>query len=231
MRVIGLAVVLTVSLTLAPLKAEPQEAAKVARIGMLRSENRPLDDRIKQNIADVRAGLQDEGYAEGQQYRIDYYSPTREVDVVKLARTLVRDKVDVIHAIAHVAIEAARKATTTIPIVAHDYETDPIAAGFVATLAKPGGNITGMFLDLPEISGKLLELLKTTLPGLRRIGVPLGSPHRKSAGDCRRTGGKDAGPRGQHPRGPGRESRADGPLRCGPQGECTAPVGIARGVC
>jgi putative ABC transport system substrate-binding protein len=93
------------------------------------------------------------------------------VDVVKLARTLVRDKVDVIHAIAHVAIEAARKSTTTIPIVAHDYETDPIAAGFVATLAKPGRNITGMFLDLPQISGKLLELLKTTLPGLRRIAV------------------------------------------------------------
>ena len=155
----------------APLAVDGQMPEKIARIGMLRSENRPLDDRIRQNIADVRAGLLDEGYAEGRHYRIDYYSPTSEVDVVKLGRTLVRDKVDVIHAIAHVAIEAARKATTTIPIVAHDYETDPIAAGFVATLAKPGGNITGIFLDLPEISGKLLELLKTTLPGLRRIGV------------------------------------------------------------
>jgi putative ABC transport system substrate-binding protein len=155
----------------APVAAEGQVPEKIARIGMLRSENRPLDDRIRQNIADVRAGLQDEGYAEGRHYRIDYYSPTSEVDVVKLGRTLVRDKVDVIHAIAHVAIEAARKATRTIPIVAHDYETDPIAAGFVATLAKPGGNITGMFLDLPEISGKLLELLKTTLPGLRRIAA------------------------------------------------------------
>ena len=55
--------------------------------------------------------------------------------------------------------------------MAHDYETDPIAAGFVGTLARPGGNITGMFFDLPEITGKLLELLKTTLPGLQRIGV------------------------------------------------------------
>ena len=154
-----------------PLAAEGQPPERTARIGMLRSEHRPLDDRIRQNIADVRAGLQDEGYAEGQHYRIDYYSPTNEVDVVKLARTLVRDKVDVIHAIGYVAIEAAQKATTTIPIVSHDYETDPIAAGFIARLAKPGGNITGMFLDLPEISGKLLELLKTTLPGLRRIEV------------------------------------------------------------
>jgi putative ABC transport system substrate-binding protein len=161
----------TLALLVVPLAAEGQVPEKIASIGMLRSENRPLDDRIRQNIADVRAGLQDEGYAEGRHYRIDYYSPTSDVDVVKLGRTLVRDKVDVIHAIAHVAIEAARKATRTIPIVAHDYETDPIAAGFVAKLAKPGGNITGMFLDLPEISGKLLELLKTTLPGLRRIGV------------------------------------------------------------
>jgi putative tryptophan/tyrosine transport system substrate-binding protein len=154
-----------------PLVADGQVPEKVARIAMLRSENRPFDDRIRQNIADLRAGLQDEGYAEGQHYRIEYYSPTSGVDVVKVARTLVRDKVDVIHAIARVAIEAARKATATIPIVAHDYETDPIAAGFVATLARPGGNITGMFLDIPEISGKLLELLKTTLPGLRRIAV------------------------------------------------------------
>src|SRR4029453_8148521 len=155
----------------APVGPDSQVSEEIARIGMLRSENRPLDERIRQNIADVRAGLQDEGYAEGQHYRIDYYSPTSKADIVTLARTLVRDKVDVIHAIAHPAIEAARKATTTIPIVAHDYETDPIAAGFVATLARPRGNITGMFLDLPDISGKTLELLQMTLPGLRRIGV------------------------------------------------------------
>jgi putative ABC transport system substrate-binding protein len=155
----------------APEAVDAQVRERIARIGMLRSESRPLDDRIRQNIADVRAGLQEEGYAEGRHYRIDYYAPTSEIDVVKLARALVHDKVGVIHAIARVAIDAARKATTTIPIVAHDYETDPIAAGFVATLGKPGGNITGMFLDLPEISGKLLELLKTSLPGLRRIDV------------------------------------------------------------
>lgn len=159
----------------APL-ADAQAPEKIARIAMLRSETRPLDDRIKQNIAALRTGLQDEGYAEGQHYRIDYHSPRSGDDVAKLARGLVRDKVDVIHATAYVAIQAAQKATTTIPIVAHDYETDPIAAGFVATLAKPGGNITGMFLDLPEISGKLLDLLKTTVPGLRRIAI-LWDPH------------------------------------------------------
>jgi putative ABC transport system substrate-binding protein len=155
----------------APHATDAQPPEKVARIGMLRSEHRHLDDRISQNIADLRTGLQEEGYVENQHCRIDYYAPTNEVDIVKLAQTLVRDKVDVIHAIGHVAIEAAQKTTTTIPIVAHDYETDPVAAGFVATLARPGGNITGMFLDLPDISGKLLELLKQTLPGLRRIAV------------------------------------------------------------
>ena len=72
----------TLGLLAAPLAAEGQVPEKIARIAMLRSENRPLDDRIRQNIADVHAGLQDEGYAEGRHYRIDYYSPTSEVDVV-----------------------------------------------------------------------------------------------------------------------------------------------------
>jgi putative ABC transport system substrate-binding protein len=169
MRQSGLAATLVLGLVLVPLAIAAQPVEKVARIGMLRSESRPLDARLRQNLAALRAGLQDEGYVEGQHYRVDYHSPASETDVARLAEALVRDKVDVIHASAFVAIQAARKATQTIPIVAHDYETDPIAAGFVATLARPGGNVTGMFLDLPEIVGKLLELLKTTLPGLRAI--------------------------------------------------------------
>jgi len=84
---------------------------------------------------------------------------------------MIGDQVDVIHAAGFVAISAARNATKTIPIVAHDYETDPIAAGLATTLAKPGGNVTGMFLDLPELAGKLLEFLKTAIPGMRRVAV------------------------------------------------------------
>ena len=171
MRLIGIAVVLAIGLFIAPNPGTAQPAEKIARIALLRSEKRPIDDRLRQSFAALRAGLHDEGFAEGQHYRIDYHSPASEADVPKLAQVLVRDKVDVIHAAAYVAIHAAQKATQTIPIVAHDYETDPIAAGFVATLAKPGGNITGMFLDIPEIVGKLLELLKTTLPELRAITV------------------------------------------------------------
>ena len=171
MRLIGIAVVLAIGLFITPHSGTAQPAEKIARIALLRSEKRPIDDRLRQNFAALRAGLHDEGYVEGQHYRIDYHSPASEADVAKLAQTLVRDKVDVIHASAYVAIHAAQTATQTIPIVAHDYETDPIAAGFVATLAKPGGNITGMFLDIPEIVGKHLELLKTTLPELRAVTV------------------------------------------------------------
>jgi putative ABC transport system substrate-binding protein len=171
MRLIRIAVVLAIGLSIAPRFATTQPAEKIARIALLRSEKRPIDDRLRQDFAALRAGLHDEGYVEGQHYRIDYHSPASEADVAKLAQALVRDKVDVIHASAYVAIRAAQKATQTIPIVAHDYETDPIAAGFVATLGKPGGNITGMFLDIPEIVGKLLELLKTAQPELRAITV------------------------------------------------------------
>jgi ABC-type uncharacterized transport system substrate-binding protein len=171
MRLIGIAVVLAIGLFIAPHSGTAQQAEKIARIALLRSEKRPIDDRLRQNFAALRAGLHQEGFAEGRHYRIDYHSPASEADFAKLAQALVREKVDVIHASAYVAIHAAQKATQTIPIVAHDYETDPIAAGFVATLAKPGGNITGMFLDIPEIVGKLLELLKTTLPELRAITV------------------------------------------------------------
>ena len=191
MRLIGTAVVLAIGLFIAPHSGTAQPAEKIARIALLRSEKRPIDDRLRQNFAALRAGLQDEGYVEGQHYRIDYHSPASEADVPKLAQALVRDKVDVIHASAYVAIHAAQKATQTIPIVAHDYETDPIAAGFVASLAKPGGNITGMFLDIPEMVGKLLELIKTTQPELRTITVlwdPLpGKPQVSAAEQAART--------------------------------------------
>jgi ABC-type uncharacterized transport system substrate-binding protein len=154
-----------------PLAADGQPAEKIARIAVLRPEHRPIDDRMRQLIAALRTGLEDEGYTEGRHYRIEYYSPPSGGDVAALARTVVRSNVDVIHASGHGAVQAARNATTTIPIVAHDYESDPVAAGFVVTIARPGRNITGMFLDHPEIAGKLLDLLKTGLPGLRRIGV------------------------------------------------------------
>ena len=81
-----------------------------------------------------------------------------------LAAELAGLKVDVIFARSSRGVTAARKATGTIPIVALDLESDPVAMGFVASLARPGGNITGLFLDLPELMGKQLELLKEVIP-------------------------------------------------------------------
>src|ERR687888_520366 len=91
----------SVAATLVAPLAEAQPSDKVARIGILRSESRPPDDdRMTKNIAALRAGLQDEGYAEGEHYRFDYRVPKTEADVAKLAQAMVRDQVDVIHAAA-----------------------------------------------------------------------------------------------------------------------------------
>jgi putative ABC transport system substrate-binding protein len=93
----------------------------------------------------------------------------------ELAADLVRLNVDVIFARGPQAVAAAKEATSSIPIVAIDLESDPIAKGFVETLARPGGNITGVFLDLPEMSGKQIELLKEVFPELKRVAI-LGDP-------------------------------------------------------
>jgi putative ABC transport system substrate-binding protein len=84
---------------------------------------------------------------------------------------LVAVKVDVIVAIGPLSIEAARKTTSAIPIVGLDLESDPVARGFVASLARPGGNVTGIFLDQAGLGGKLLQFLRETMPGLMRVAV------------------------------------------------------------
>src|SRR5262249_44118663 len=89
----------------------------------------------------------------------------------QLAAELIGLRDDVIIALGPAALEAAKARTATVPIVASDLESDPVAAGFVASLARPGGNMTGTFLDQTEISGKWLELLKTAIPKLSRVAV------------------------------------------------------------
>jgi putative ABC transport system substrate-binding protein len=88
-----------------------------------------------------------------------------------LAADCVARKVRAIAAVAPAAVEAARAATRTIPIVALDLETDPVAGGVAESLARPGGNVTGIYFDFPEFSAKQLELMAEALPGLKRIGV------------------------------------------------------------
>ena len=156
----------------APLAAG-QPTVKSARIGMLRSVDDPSPSGpLAQNVAAFKQGLAEDGYVEGRNLVIEYRSPRTTTDRLEdVARELVRLNVDVIHAAGPQALHAARTATGTIPILAHDFETDPIAAGFIASYARPGGNVTGMFLDLPELTGKWLELLRRVAPRLKQVAV------------------------------------------------------------
>jgi len=160
----GLAAILA-----SPISAKAQQAAKMYRVGVLGPiPTSPSSDE------GFRKGLSQLGYTDGLNVVIEYRNGegTRLSD---LAGDFVRRNVDVIYARGPAAVKAAQSATRAIPVVAIDLESDPVAAGFVRGLAQPGGNITGVFLDLPELGGKQLQLLKEIIPGLSRIAV-LGDP-------------------------------------------------------
>ena len=103
------------------------------------------------NLAAFRRGLAEAGYVEGKNVAVEERFANFKLELLpQLASDLVRRKVNVIFAATPEAVVAARNATTSIPIVAVDLESDPLAKGYVKSLARPGGNLTGMFLDLPE---------------------------------------------------------------------------------
>jgi putative ABC transport system substrate-binding protein len=162
-----------VGLALWSLAAQPaaaaQQAAKVPRVGILFPG--PTAATTTRFAAFVE-GLRAMGYVQGQHFtlesRVAEEKPER---LPALAADLVRLPVDVVLAVSPVAVQAARAATTTIPIVALDLETDPVASGLIASFARPGGNITGIFFDFPDFSGKWLELLKEAVPRLSRVAV------------------------------------------------------------
>jgi len=150
----------------APLAAEAQPAAKVYRIGYVRAETPPAVD-----IEAFRQGLREHGYLEGKNVVIEYrWADGNEEKLRSLMAELIRLKVDLIVTSAPAATRAAKEATTTIPIVMV-LVADPVAFGFVASLARPGGNVTGFAFLLPEVSGKRLQLLKEAIPGLSRVAV------------------------------------------------------------
>ena len=121
-------------------------------------------------------GLRDIGYMEGRNVAFEHRSAHDQPELFpKLALELASLKVDVIFARGTWALAAAKSATQTIPIVGIDLEVDPVDAGLVASIARPGGNVTGLFLDLSELSGKHLEILKEVIPGTSRVAV-LGNP-------------------------------------------------------
>ncbi len=155
---------------LAPLAAKAQTARKSVRVGVLRPA--PDDPVFRSNYDPFRQALRENGFLEGQNLTIEYRVRAGNPEqILALASELVRLNVDAILAISPAALSAAARATTSIPIVAVDLETDPIAAGFATGLARPGRNITGLFLDFPELSGKWIELLKEVVPRLARVAV------------------------------------------------------------
>jgi putative tryptophan/tyrosine transport system substrate-binding protein len=146
-----------------------QPAQKVPIVGFLHpgfsDSGSPVFDALSQ-------GLRDAGYVEGETVKIEARWASGKPDALpQLTRELIELHADVLVPTARASIEAARAATTELPIVANDLESDPVASGYVASLAHPGGNLTGLFLDAPTLCGKWLQLVSDTVPNVKRIAV------------------------------------------------------------
>jgi putative tryptophan/tyrosine transport system substrate-binding protein len=149
-----------------PLTARAEQMPVVGLLNPL-----PAPEAMPHLVAAFRQGLAEEGYVEGKNLTIEYrYTNFRSELMQQAARDVVQRKVNVIFASTPDAIVATRSATSTIP-TAVDLESDPIAMGYIKSLARPGGNLTGMFLDLPELSGKQVGLIKEIVPRLSHVAI------------------------------------------------------------
>jgi putative ABC transport system substrate-binding protein len=147
---------------------EAQQPMKIPRIGFIGGASPSASSA---RLEPFRHGLRELGYIEGKTIVIEWRSAEGKLDrLPALLTELVRLKVDVIVTAGPSVTRAAKEATTTIPIVMTN-EGDPVGTGFVASLARPGGNITGLSILSPELSGKRLELLKEIVPKLSRLAV------------------------------------------------------------
>lgn len=178
-----LAAFLMLGLCTGPLAADAQPPAKGPRIGVLTLavwSSTPLAEAFSQ-------GLREHGYLEGQNIVLEHrYAEGRAGRLSALAAELVRLKVDVIVTQSDAAALAAKQATQTIPIVMA-IAGDPVKAGVVANLARPGGNVTGLTLVHPELSGKRLQLLKEVVPKTTVVAVIWNPTNRAAAGFLRET--------------------------------------------
>jgi putative tryptophan/tyrosine transport system substrate-binding protein len=170
-RYAAMASLVAIAALCAALAAHAQPGAKVPRIVVIgvTPTNPTLAESFKQGLGEL-------GYVEGRNVLIDHRdaggSPER---FPTLAPELVQPNIDLIFARGAGALATAKQATERTPIVAVDLESDPVARGFVRTLGQPGGNITGVFLDLPELSGKQLQLLKEIIRSVPRVAI-IGDP-------------------------------------------------------
>ena len=160
----------TFGLLAAPLAVEAQQAGKVYRIGYLGAAS-PSDPSFQRFFEAFRKGLAQLGYVEGQNIAIESrWAAGKYERLPGLAAELVRLKMDVIVTAAVPAIRAAKEATSTIPIIMA-VVVDPVATGLVASLARPGGNITGLSGMTPDLVGKQLGMLKEIVPRVSRVAV------------------------------------------------------------
>ena len=155
------------------LSARAQQARRLPVIGFLNIGFPPGPNLTgSSTFTDFSNGLRKAGYVDGETVRIEARFALGKPEALKgFAEELVRLKVDVLVAVARPSIEAAKAATRDIPIVANDLESDPVASGYAASLAAPGGNITGLFLDAPGLTAKWLQQIKEAVPDARRIAV------------------------------------------------------------
>jgi putative ABC transport system substrate-binding protein len=146
-----------------------QQAQKVPIVGFLHpglsDSGSPVFDALSQ-------GLRDAGYVEGETIKIEARWAQGKPDVLpQLTRELIQLHADVLVLTARASIEAARAATAELPLVANDLESDPVASGYVQSLAHPGGNLTGLFLDAPTLCGKWLQQIGEIIPNLKKVAV------------------------------------------------------------
>jgi putative ABC transport system substrate-binding protein len=169
MRRIGLVVVLTLNILMTPLAAQGQQSGQ-SKVGLLFLGTAGSDSAERSGIA-VKEGLRELGWVENQNIHFKYRFVRNMRDRLdRLAGELLKEKVDVIVTFGTEATRAARRATSSVPIVMSGVG-DPVRAGFVTSLPRPGGNITGLSLLNQELWPKRLELIKGVVPGAKRVAV------------------------------------------------------------
>jgi putative ABC transport system substrate-binding protein len=152
-----------------PAATQAQQARKVRLVGFLHPG---FADTGSPALESLREGLRESGFVEGQTVKIEARWASGKPELLpQLTQELLQLRVDVLVPTARAAIEAARAATTSVPIVANDLESDPVASGYVASLSHPGGNLTGLFLDAPTLCGKWLQQLGEVVPRMTKIAV------------------------------------------------------------
>jgi len=168
MRRVGRAVVLIISLAFSPLAAEAQQTVKVPRIGYLSADGGAAASHL---VEGFRQGLRTLGYVEGQSVIIDYrFADGKSERLPDLARELVQLRVDVLMVFTIPATRAAKGVTTTTPIVFAQV-LDPVGAGLVAGLARPGANVTGVSVMIEDLGGKYIQLMQELMPRIADVAI------------------------------------------------------------